>query len=99
VRPLSYTLCRPLDLEAAFEWLSQPASGLRAQRRIRHIAAAIDGLVEHPCRHSRSRHGRRELTVEGHCVVYRVSPDTGRDATAGDVQILRVFGPGQDCSR
>jgi plasmid stabilization system protein ParE len=98
VRILSYTLAARLDLEAAFEWLSQPGSGRRAQRRIQHIAAAIDRLVEHPCRHPRSRHGRREFTVEGHRVVYRVTPDTGRDATGGDVTVLRVFGPGEDRS-
>ena len=28
--------------------------------------------------------------------VYEVIPDTGRDETAGDVRVLRVFGPGQD---
>jgi hypothetical protein len=26
----------------------------------------------------------------------KVRPDTGRDETAGDVIVLRVFGPGQD---
>jgi len=34
--------------------------------------------------------------VEEHRVLYSVEPDTGRDATAGDVMVLRVFGPGQD---
>jgi hypothetical protein len=28
-------------------------------------------------------------------VFYRVGPDTGRDETAGDVRVLRVYGPGQ----
>jgi hypothetical protein len=37
----------------------------------------------------------RELSVEGHRVVYAVTPDTGSNATAGDVLVLRVFGPGQ----
>jgi hypothetical protein len=40
--------------------------------------------------------GRREMSCEGHRVVYRVDPDTGSNATAGDVLVLRVFGPGQD---
>ena len=31
----------------------------------------------------------------GHRVFYKVVPDTGRSATAGDGYILRVFGPGQ----
>jgi hypothetical protein len=28
-------------------------------------------------------------------VITRVSPDTGRNDTAGHVTILRIFGPGQ----
>lgn len=38
----------------------------------------------------------RERHVEGHRIAYEVEPDTGEDATAGDVTVLRVFGPGQD---
>jgi hypothetical protein len=32
-------------------------------------------------------------------VVYEMDPDTGRNATAGDVLVLRVFGPGQSRNR
>jgi len=28
-------------------------------------------------------------------LIYRVVPDTGDDRTAGNVQVVRVFGPGQ----
>jgi hypothetical protein len=28
-----------------------------------------------------------------------MNPDTGRNDTAGDVYVLRVFGPGQDSGR
>jgi hypothetical protein len=28
--------------------------------------------------------------------LYEVIPDTGRDDDAGDVRVLRVYGPGQD---
>lgn len=31
--------------------------------------------------------------------MFDVQPDTGRDETAGDVQVLRVFGPGQSRDR
>jgi len=31
------------------------------------------------------------LPCEGYRVVYRVTPDTGNNATAGDVLVLRVF--------
>ena len=36
------------------------------------------------------------MSCEGHRVIYRVDPDSGSNATAGDVLVLRVFGPGQD---
>jgi len=31
-------------------------------------------------------------------VLYEVLPDTGSSATAGDVRVLRVYGPGEDRS-
>lgn len=37
----------------------------------------------------------RGFTVEGYRVLYRVNPDTGRDGTAGDVEVHRIFGPEQ----
>ena len=37
----------------------------------------------------------RELPCEDHRVMYIIEPDTGRNDTAGDVLVLRVFGPGQ----
>ena len=40
--------------------------------------------------------GSRERVIEGHTVVYAVDPDTNDSRTAGDVYVLRVFGPGQD---
>lgn len=42
----------------------------------------------------------RELPAAGgYCVFCKVEPDTGRDATAGNVlvpPVYRVYGPGQD---
>jgi len=32
----------------------------------------------------------------GYRVLYEVIPDTGRNETAGDVRVLRMFGQGQD---
>jgi plasmid stabilization system protein ParE len=77
------------------DWLTQAGAGARASRRLEHIIAAVLGLADHPCLHPQRERGRREFSVEGHRVVYRVTPDTGRSATAGDVRIVRVFGPGQ----
>jgi len=80
----------------AFRWLSQPGSGPRARRRALHIRADINALANHPCLFALGDHpGRREFTSEGYRIVYIVRPDTGLNATAGDVEVLRVFGPGQ----
>lgn len=39
----------------------------------------------------------REVPVAGgYRVIYVVTPDTGDNATAGNVEVLRVFGPGQN---
>ena len=40
--------------------------------------------------------GFREAPLTGgYRVIYQVDPDTGRNDTAGNVLILRIFGPGQ----
>jgi len=60
------------------------------------LVAAQGNLVRHPCRYPIGEHeGVRERPVEGHRILYVVAPDTGTDRTAGDVLVLRVFGPGQ----
>jgi hypothetical protein len=42
------------------------------------------------------RVGRLRVAVaERHRIVYSVNPDTGDNATAGDVEVLRIYGPGQ----
>ena len=86
------------DIDAIRRWLTQPGSGTAAWRRITAIRAAINRLREHPCLHPVGQHlGVRELPCDGgYRALYEVLPDTGRDQTAGDVRILRVFGPGQD---
>jgi hypothetical protein len=38
----------------------------------------------------------RERIVSGCTIYFRVVPDTGENATAGDVRILHVKLPGQD---
>lgn len=35
----------------------------------------------------------------GYRALYRVHPDTSLNDTAGDVRVLRVYGPGQDRDR
>ncbi len=85
------------DLRAVRRWYSQPGSGATAKRRVQAILAAITHLQERPCLHPRGEDpATRVLTVERHIVVYEVHPDTDSNATAGDVMVLRIFGPGQN---
>jgi plasmid stabilization system protein ParE len=87
------------DLIVIQEWQTQPGAGAAARPRLRSIVAAINRLDEHPCLHARSEHrGTREFSVARHRVVYQVHRDTGSNQTAGDVLVLRIFGPGQDRS-
>jgi plasmid stabilization system protein ParE len=85
-----------VDLHAIYLWQSQPGSGAAAKRRLQAIRDTIERLRHHPCLYARGdQPGTREVWSEGHCLVYVVDPDTGRNADAGDVTVLRVFGPGQ----
>ncbi|MGH7152604.1 MAG: type II toxin-antitoxin system RelE/ParE family toxin [Acetobacteraceae bacterium] len=94
-RTITYTVAALVDISAMQAWLTQPGAAARARRRMVRILAAIDGLADHPCRFAVGSAGVCEFTCEGYRIVYRVLPDTGRDETAGDVQLLRLFGPGQ----
>ncbi len=35
------------------------------------------------------------LVCEGHRILYTLAPDTGITSTAGEVVLIRIFGPGQ----
>ena len=100
-RRLTYTPLARDDLDAIRRWLMQPCSGTCARRRLAAIRASINRLREHPCLWPVGPHaGVRELPCDGgYRALYEVRPDTGRDETAGDVLVLRVYGPGQDRSR
>jgi plasmid stabilization system protein ParE len=96
-RRLIYAREALADLDAIRGWQTQPGSGPAAIRRLRSIRAAIKRLKQYPCLYPVGDHaGVRELPCEGgYRALYRVHPDTGRNGTAGDVRVLRVFGPGQ----
>ena len=89
------------DLDAIRRWLTQPGAGPSARRRLTAIRATINRLRGHPCLFPVGQHsGVRELPCDGgYRTLYRVTPDTGRSETAGDVLVLRVFGPGQSRDR
>jgi plasmid stabilization system protein ParE len=95
---LRYTDRALADLDAINGWLTQPGAGAAARRKLSAIRAAIRRLRIHPCLFPVGQHaGVRELPCDGgYRVLHRVAPDTGRSETAGDVIVLRVFGPGQD---
>jgi plasmid stabilization system protein ParE len=85
-----------LDLAAIYRWQRQPGSGPAAKRRLQAIRDTIRRLGRYPYHYVRGDHpGTREATCEGHRIIYVVDPDTGRNADAGEVTVLRVFGPGQ----
>lgn len=85
------------DFDAIRRWQTQPGSGQAAIRRLTAIRTAIRRLRQHPCLYAVGDCPNvRELPCDGgYRVLYRVHPDTGRSETAGDVLVLRVFGPGQ----
>lgn len=89
------------DLAAIAEWLTQPGSGARAWGRLTSIRNNIEVLRTHPCLWPVGvHHGVRELPCQGgYRVLYEVHPDTDRNETAGDVIILRIYGPGQSRDR
>ena len=84
------------DLIGIRQWLLQRGAGRIAQAKQHAIDAALRELARFPCPYRIGDHpGIRERLVAGHTILYRVSPDTGDNATAGDVFVLRVFGAGQ----
>lgn len=88
------------DLRAAKGWLRQPGAGEAAKARLRHIRDAIRQLKFAPCLWAVGDHpGIREIHVEGYTIFYEVTPDTGDNATSGDVLILRVYGPHMEPSQ
>jgi plasmid stabilization system protein ParE len=100
-RPLIYAPRALADLDAITSWLTQPGAGPAAQRRLTAIWTAIERLCLHPCLYPAGQHtGVPELPCDGgYRALYKVLPDTGRDETAGDSRVLRVFGPGQSRDR
>ncbi len=95
-RTLRYTEDAIADLDQIQRWQTQAGSGAAALRRLRAIRLAIRRLRRSPCLWPIVDHPDvRELPCEGYRVMYEIDGDTGRNETAGDVLILRVFGPGQ----
>ena len=86
-----------LALAAARRWLLQPGSGITGARRWNALRVARRSLRDHPYLGGESDEhpNHRQLVVSGYRLIYHLDPDTGDSATAGDVRIVAVFGPGQ----
>ena len=84
-------------LRQARAWLLQKGSGTRGQARWTALRGGLKGLRIYPYLGApiAGQPGRYQLVISEHRVIYRVEPDTGESATAGDVRVLAVFGPGQ----
>lgn len=96
-RKLSYAEEAIADLAEIQRWQTQPGSGAASIRRLKLIRSAIQRLKRGPCLYPFGDYpGVREMPCQGHRVIYVATPDTGINKTAGDVLVLRVFGPGQD---
>jgi|SRR5579883_827136 plasmid stabilization system protein ParE len=95
-RKLEYSPFAVEDLRQMRRWMSQPGAGPRAKMRARRIAAAISELRSDPTIWPKGDEpGTRQFVVEKHVVVYSVVPDTNDRHAAGDVYVLRIYGPGQ----
>jgi plasmid stabilization system protein ParE len=83
-------------LRQARLWLTQPGSGGNGRARWEALRAARLRLRDYPYLGAPSveQPGCRQLVVSAHRIIYRVDPDTGDSATAGDIRILAVLGPG-----
>jgi plasmid stabilization system protein ParE len=100
-RTLTLTPAALADLDGTAARLIQPGAGIVAWRRWQAILRGVACLRLAPCLYPLGNHpGIREAPLAaGYRALYRVIPDTGRSTTAGDVTVLRVFGPEQEGER
>jgi hypothetical protein len=77
--------------------LMQPGSGPQGRARRHCLSDIRRQLRDWPYLGSNSQEhpGCRYFVCEGLLIVYQVEPDTGDNATAGDITILAVFGAHQ----
>jgi hypothetical protein len=90
-RSIKYTPAAVRDLDAALKWLSLDAERRNAGEKSGPKSTGSPNVLfpfgPHP--------GLREFSCAEYRIVYRLRPDTGLNETAGDVEVLRIFGPGQ----
>lgn len=81
----------------ARRWLTQPGSGKAGRARWEALRDHRRQLQAFPYigAPDPEQPGLRRFVVSGYRLIYRVDPDTGDGATAGDVRVLALRGPGQ----
>ncbi len=95
-RTLAISAAAARDLETVRQWLKQRGAGEVAAKRLANIRSAVKELRLYPCKWPEGEHpGVRERPIEGYMIMYEVYPDTDDNRTAGNVEVLRVFGPHQ----
>jgi plasmid stabilization system protein ParE len=85
-------------LEEARKWLLQPGSGADAAKRWARLRNARRSLRQYPYLGAETAEipGHRQIVVSGYRIIYQVTLDTGDSATAGDIRVVAIFGPGQE---
>jgi plasmid stabilization system protein ParE len=70
----------------------------QALRRLQDLIEAVEDLTTSPVMFKTSDKfaGVRERIVSGCTIYFRVLPDTGENANAGDLRVLHIKLPGQD---
>jgi plasmid stabilization system protein ParE len=77
-------------------WYTQPGAGAVTARRVQAILAAIAGLSDFPYMGRRGdAEGTRELTCQGHRIIYVVGDGSNSLSNGGDITVLEIFGPGR----
>jgi plasmid stabilization system protein ParE len=84
-------------LRQARSRLTQKGSGPNGQARWKALRDSRKQLRSYPYLGTaiEGHSGRYQMVISEHRVIYRVDPDTGESATAGNVRVIAVFGPGQ----
>jgi hypothetical protein len=77
-------------------WMNQSGAGQRAKDRARKTAKAVRELRNESVQWPKGEQpGTRQRVAEEYTIIYSVDPDTNDQVTAGDVYVLRIYGPGQ----
>ena len=84
------------DRKTIKAWFRQPGSGQAARARLAKLQAGLAALATFPLINRPGPvPGTRMLICQGHKVIYEIEPGSDGTPEAGDVVVLRIYGPGQ----